>query len=201
MAELWNGSLRVESSLGSGTQVTIEIPAAPPPEWLAREIRISAASQIAILDDDPKIALLWRNRIARAGIACGGVVEFTQAADFKEWARQHADRAILYLVDYELTGQTQNGLSVIEELGISDRAILVTGRYDDPSLQKNVRWIGARMSPRASGASAGIRIRRRLGKSLTAFGGLALSACPRRGGGPRRCSCHGVKRSRRIKQK
>ncbi len=55
---------------------------------------------------------------------------------------------VLYLFDYELLGQPSDGLTLISQLQIADCAILVTSRYEEPSIRKRCRELGVRLIPK-----------------------------------------------------
>lgn len=148
MAAAWGGRLDIESKLGKGTVVTVELPAASAPEWFVSEIRMNADCQVVVLDDDSKVGGVWARRFSDSKLTGDKFSSFTQASEFKSWVKGHGQNDVLYLVDYELAGQNQNGIGVIEELGITENSILVTGRYDDTEVQKKVRWLGIRMIPK-----------------------------------------------------
>lgn len=148
MASAWGGQFTIDSVIGHGTSMSIEIPIAQPPDWFVPQIELNANTSVVVLDDDPTIGLLWRRRILAAGGRPGSFHSFERADEFKKWTQAHRDQSALFLVDYELTGQSQNGISVIEELGIAENSILVTGRYDDPGVQAKVRWNCLRMIPK-----------------------------------------------------
>jgi hypothetical protein len=55
---------------------------------------------------------------------------------------------MLYLVDYELLRDTRTGLDVIEELGVANRSILVTSRYEDTTIRKRCEGLKIPLIPK-----------------------------------------------------
>jgi hypothetical protein len=45
------------------------------------------------------------------------------------------DSTVVFLIDYEFLNQNDNGLKIITDLGIQDKAILVTSRFDEPNIR------------------------------------------------------------------
>ena len=64
----------------------------------------------------------------------------------------------LYLIDQELLGFSETGLSLAEELGLGDRAILVTSRYEEPAILEGCRKLTARMIPKGLAGLVPIRM-------------------------------------------
>ncbi|KTD82568.1 hypothetical protein [Legionella waltersii] len=56
---------------------------------------------------------------------------------------------ILYLVDYELLADVKNGLDVIEELKLNDKAILVTSCFEDIAIRARCENIGVKIIPKS----------------------------------------------------
>ena len=148
MTTVWGGTLNIDSQLDQGTTVTITLPAAPTPAWFLAEIQLPLNGKVVVLDDDANIGLVWKRRFSSVKFGADSFTSFTQGDDFKALVRAEPLDDIVYLVDYELNGQGQNGIGIIEELGIADNSILVTGRYDDPKVQQKARWLGIRMIPK-----------------------------------------------------
>lgn len=134
--ESWNGTLLIESQLGSGTTVTIELPDAEPPKWFVPEIEVSPSTTVCILDDEFSIHRLWKGRfehIQRENPDFS-LVTFSSAKELVAWHSMKNTNNVVFLIDYELFGQDTNGILVIESLGIEQNAILVTSRSEEVAL-------------------------------------------------------------------
>jgi hypothetical protein len=149
--EAWDGEIDISSKEGEGTSVIVTLPKAAPPPWFVSEVAVSPGETIAILDDDPSIHHIWQRRfdeVKGANKPLPRIVHFSTVEEFKTWVAMQQSRRSLCLMDFELIGQKENGLDVIEELGISGRSILVTSRYEEPSVLQRCRALGIRIIPK-----------------------------------------------------
>jgi hypothetical protein len=67
------------------------------------------------------------------------------------WAKNSAldVPSTLFLVDYEFLGSASNGLALIEELGMADKSILVTSRYEDAAIVSHCLRTKLRLIPKS----------------------------------------------------
>jgi signal transduction histidine kinase len=152
-AESWGGRLDIASEPGKGTTVTVTLPLAPAPDWFVPALTLNPGRAIVVLDDDASIHQVWRGRLG-AFKAKGKGVEVVHASlpqELRDWVQADAGKAreALYLLDYELAGHAETGLSLAEELGIGERTILVTSRYEESAVLEGCRRIKARLIPKA----------------------------------------------------
>ena len=146
--ELWRGNLSIGSEVGQGTCIEIRLPIVSPPSWFVDTIVIP--DTVAILDDDPTIHGVWDERLRDTGLSNRAeVVHFYDAQSFENWCRHSAGRNALFLMDYELIGQKESGLDVIERLGIAQESILITSHYDEPSVLTRCLASKVRLIPKA----------------------------------------------------
>ncbi len=133
--EQWGGTLEIHSKVGKGTTVELRVPKANEPSWFVPKIVIPKVGTICILDDDESIHHIWKQRIDEAAAPFGvapRIVNFASAFEMSLWHSENKNaKDVFYLVDYELKGQEWTGLDVIRKLGISDRSILVTSRFEE----------------------------------------------------------------------
>ncbi len=54
-----------------------------------------------------------------------------------------------FLIDYELLDHTVNGLDLIEKLGIEERSVLVTSRYEESNVKLRCETFGVKLLPKA----------------------------------------------------
>lgn len=150
----WGGKLLIRSQVGVGTEVEIRLPRAVPPAWHVPVLEIPAQSRVVVLDDDVTIHQVWRERLKSIGSgSLGRVVEshhFFSAADFSLWHSAHASLpgTSLYLVDYELRGESLTGLSVITSFKLGKSAILVSSHAEETYLQEACASQGIRLLPK-----------------------------------------------------
>jgi signal transduction histidine kinase len=161
-AESWGGRLEIASEIGEGTTVTIALPAAPAPGWFVPEVAPARGDVVVILDDEEGIHQVWRSRLQALG-ADGHTVEvrgFFTPQDLRDWTKKNpadASRA-LYLLDHDLSGVPETGLSLATELGLERRAILVTGRHGDVKVLEECQRLGIRMLPKESALLVPLRV-------------------------------------------
>ncbi len=164
---LTSGNVVTGSDFGASAQtprtsVTLEIPQAPAPDWFISELWIYPGEDIVILDDDASIHQVWRERLefSRRQEKTPRVFHFSTPHEIKSWAGQNPQSAqkAVYLVDYELLGHKETGLELVEELGVCERAILVTSRFDEPGILEECRRLGVRMIPKSFAGMVPLRL-------------------------------------------
>ncbi|MFA5139211.1 MAG: HAMP domain-containing sensor histidine kinase [Elusimicrobiota bacterium] len=160
--ESWGGSLAISSELGRGTTVTLTLPQAQAPAWFVPRLEVAPGSRIVVLDDDASIHQVWQGRFESACAKEHGIesFHFSTPEELRGWARAHTDirKDALYLMDYELIGYRETGLELIEELGLSERAILITSRFEEKGVLESCRRLKVRMIPKGLAAFVPISI-------------------------------------------
>ena len=161
----WGGQLRISSKTGTGTRVTIELPAAPTPPWFAPRLEIAPLSSVVICDDDITIHHIWDDRLktSRAENAGIEVKHVSHEAELKQWHSKHHKPSTLYLVDYELSGGDRSGLDLINDLGVETQAVLVTSRSEESAIIEKCVRLGIRLLPKSSASWVPLVIRERAG--------------------------------------
>jgi signal transduction histidine kinase len=150
--EAWGGALGIKSEPGQGTTVAIRLPQARPPAWFVSELEIKPGSAVVVFDDDPSIHQVWQGRFdslrpKEHGIS---VFDFETPEQLRGWVSGRAPSAdnVLFLMDYELRGHQDTGLSLAEELRIGERAILVTSRFEERRILEGCLRLKMRMIPK-----------------------------------------------------
>ncbi len=59
----FDGDFNIKSELNAGTEVTMALPQSKPPNWFVNHICFSSLNRVIILDDDPSIHWLWKERL------------------------------------------------------------------------------------------------------------------------------------------
>jgi hypothetical protein len=107
---------------------------------------------ICILDDDFSIHDLWEQRLTAAGfsLSTNACRHFASASELDAWltANKASTEMAFFLIDYELLEEHENGLNVIERLGIAERSILVTGRFGEADILARATWMGVMVLPK-----------------------------------------------------
>ena len=159
-AESWGGRLELSSEPGKGTTAALHLPLADAPDWFASEIVLPAGNPVVVLDDDPTVHRIWQGRLDALRARDQGIelLAFSGVEPFKSWVRGNSNaRDALFLLDYELAGRTETGLSLAEELGLAERAILVTSRHEEPRVIESCRRLKIRLIPKGLAALVPIR--------------------------------------------
>lgn len=153
--ETFTGSLAIHSEVDKGTRVTLRLPQGKIPEWFIERIDLSDIEQIVILDDDLSIYNLWCERFSRFVPKKINLIHFTCSNQFRAYHNQHLtshQNQILFLFDFELLNQPKTGLDLIEELDLTQRAILVTSYHEDMVVVERCHRIGLGIIPKSMAA-------------------------------------------------
>jgi signal transduction histidine kinase/CheY-like chemotaxis protein len=135
------GSLTIDSTEEDGTTVTLEMPLAQAPKWFAQNLDLSSAETVVVLDDDPSIHLLWRERLRGKNVVC---LNDPEQFDFRRFPME----TTRYIFDYEISGSPVTGLDLITSHSLGSRAVLVTSHFNDPKIQTAIENAGTLMLPK-----------------------------------------------------
>lgn len=150
--ESWGGKFSIQSVLGAGTQVAIELPVTQPPEWFVPELRIPERSVVVIVDDDQSIHQIWNQRLRESGFDSEArAIHLSSPKALREWVTSSCkeDLQVIFLVDHEFLGQPESGLDAIEGAGLNSRSILVTSHFDDEKLIERCEKGRVRLIPKS----------------------------------------------------
>lgn len=146
--ESLGGKLHICTSRGEGTAIEIILLKAPVPDWFCEKLVVEPTSKLVILDDDVSIHAVWRARLNRDGIPS---ICFTKGSELNKWYHEAnaKNENLIFLVDFELMLQPQSGLDLVEALGIANKTILVTSRFDEPSVRERCLRLKIKIFPKA----------------------------------------------------
>jgi len=156
--EAWGGQLLIESALGRGTRVILNLPSAERPNWFAAGLCVSRdeKQKIVVLDDDQSIHGIWDGRlhsVLGAGLATKKVMHVSTPIGLRDLVRStDSSSSTLYLCDYELLGFKETGLDLIEELGIAQYSVLVTSRFEEEHIRTRCEKLFVKMIPKSMAA-------------------------------------------------
>jgi hypothetical protein len=144
------GTFTIQSHVGSGTMVMFTLPRAETPKWFVERIDVLRGATIVSVDDDQTIHQIWAGRLLSAGAAQGGIkhLTFTSLEQFEAWAEENNSVTAIFLVDYEFLGQSRTGLDAIDRVGVANKSVLVTSRYEEPQVRERANSLGLRILPK-----------------------------------------------------
>lgn len=148
LADASGGSISVESSPGSGTEVSITLPRADAGLPIQGDFLTSGWEQVIIVDDDPLIHEAWNIQLSSKF----PIQSFQSLRAFKQYFSKNFDgfERTFVLMDQDFIHEPENkGLSVLSELGLERQACLVTGRFDEPELMEMALRAGVRVLPKS----------------------------------------------------
>jgi signal transduction histidine kinase len=161
-AESWGGSLEITAEVGKGTTTTVDLPQAPTPDWFVSELALAPGRAVVVLDDDASIHQVWQGRFdsIRTREHEIEIVHVSAPGEIRSWVHANGGKAreALYLLDYELLGAPETGLSLAEELAIGERSVLVTSRYEEVRVLEGCRKLKARLIPKGLAGLVPIRV-------------------------------------------
>ncbi len=154
--ESFGGTFAIESKEGIGTKIKMVFPKAQAPHWFVEKLRLMPKMLVISLDDDLCIHQIWSERLSSNRYESQEIEHFTftSVGEFRSWFIDQgilsaAPESVMFLIDYELLDQNITGLDIIEELKISNRAILVTSRYEESKIRARCESLGVRLIPKA----------------------------------------------------
>lgn len=121
------GSFSIESEYGKSTTVFITIPVAGKEK---QKIKIQKDGLLVILDDDYLIHETLRLFLREHNFK-GEIMNFYTEAEFRNWfgySRTEEKEKAFFIIDGFIESDYPNGPTIIDDLKISNQAILFTGR-------------------------------------------------------------------------
>tara|TARA_B110001454_G_C12723340_1_gene436862 strand:- start:77876 stop:80728 length:2853 start_codon:yes stop_codon:yes gene_type:complete len=150
------GRFSIESTVGVGTKVSIMLPRCSTPQWFVKFIKLKPNDVIVSVDDDQTIHQIWSGRIQTLNSIFHKSVShvtFSSGEKFEQWLENgNRDSVSLFLIDFELLNQPRNGLAIIEQLGIQEKSILVTSRFEESNVSIKSESLGVQMLPKTLAA-------------------------------------------------
>jgi hypothetical protein len=140
------GLFSIDSTIHSGTSVTLKFPKIKAPFWLPNKIQFSKNTLILILDEDPSVHEAWKIRLRKLEtMAIRNFMDPIKAMKFIETLEDKSNA--LLLADYHLSHEI-NGVEIIKKSGIK-RSILVTTNYADESIIRDALFFDFKILPKS----------------------------------------------------
>jgi signal transduction histidine kinase len=155
--ESFGGQFQINSKVGEGTQMVMNLPIVESPAWFQPNLSLQPLQKIISLDDDMSIHGIWRGRLEsiNTGAKQPELLNFTSGIEFKKYVQElslNPSEKVLFLIDFELLNQSQTGLDIIDELNLSSKknyqVILVTSRYDEQHIRSRCAALGIKLIPK-----------------------------------------------------
>ncbi|MDR1104395.1 MAG: GHKL domain-containing protein [Endomicrobium sp.] len=120
------GQIRIESKENVGTEIILTFPKAEKPRWFVEKIEIKKGEEVVIVDDEELMHEVWKVKLKEYEKEIK-IKFFTQGKEALKYLKSLERKDKVFLIaDYELK-EDINGIDVIEEAGMKERHILVTG--------------------------------------------------------------------------
>lgn len=150
--EAWKGQLDIQSKVGQGTSIFLRLRRTSPAKWFVPALSLSPSSSVVILDDNPAIHQLWKQRFAGARPQSErSVRHFSSVETLQSWFEEysHDCKHTLFLMDFDLQCES-DGLDAISKLGVAERSILVTSYSRNSDVRRRCERMGVQLLPKGS---------------------------------------------------
>lgn len=138
--EDWGGSIKIFSEVGTGTSVQVTLPIQSREAWYVPRIKLRQSDMVVVVDDQVSVHEIWRDRLREAGFAKGpACLDNAEAALSLLSNRSVAESSrVVVFADYDL-GTKKTGIDLLRRISSSTEKFLVTGHFDDPTVQSMCR--------------------------------------------------------------
>jgi signal transduction histidine kinase len=137
------GSFSIRSNAGEGTTVQMILPTVRQPEVPPRSIQLRRGTSLAILDDDPLVLKAAMGKMKPHMLEANEIEFklFQKASALEAWLHT-VNSELLVVTDFHLDGETENGLDLIERLGLGAKSLVFTSAPEDEKLMTKARHLG-----------------------------------------------------------
>jgi signal transduction histidine kinase len=147
-SELQGGRLVIDSTLGCGTRVCIELPQGAKPKWFVEALKLTPEHAVVIVDDDPTIHELWRRRFLELGVATLHAGSPTALRTLLAKHPSLRSQGVI-LIDHEFAGERESGLNLILSEKLREGAFLVTSHSSEFHLREECANFGIGLIPKS----------------------------------------------------
>lgn len=142
-----NGVFDIESTLGQGTTIRIQLPLAKTPSWFMDSLVIDEKDSVLVVDDEPIIYDHWQEKLSNIALNMHYISGNEKSVKTFDYIRE--SNYNLYFLDYQNPYLSKDGVEMIKEYQLKEKGLLVTSNYDDPLLQEICVKEGVKMLPKA----------------------------------------------------
>ena len=149
----WRGDLQIFSTEGNGTTIQISLPQAEESFLFPTNISLSPDMNIVVIDDDPLVHKLWKNRFSKLDLN-NHSIEVHYASDLKQakvtiGKLRDIGQDFVLLIDNDLKDSELTGLDFVKEMELESQSILVTSNGNSSWLYKECVKINIPILPKA----------------------------------------------------
>jgi|GEM_PF-2132422 len=145
------GQFLIETEQNIGTKISLLFKKAPTPSWFVDKLSLTNSTKIVCVDDDVSIHNIWDKKFESIGtLTKDSIIHFSSGDSLEQWIKLNSVESenAIYLMDFELLGQSRTGMDLIEQLAIAKKAILVTSRFEEFEIQQRCAKLGVRLIPK-----------------------------------------------------
>lgn len=139
------GEFLIKSRLGEGTGVTLKFPKSKAGSALCDGILLAENQNLVIVDDDDLIHQIWKMKSETKGQK---LIHFYSPEEFESNFTKELLGSSFFLVDFEFKNSLKNGINIITEFELQDRAVLVSGKWDSPEIALECEYFGIKRFPK-----------------------------------------------------
>ncbi len=141
------GKLVLTSQLNAGTTVTLTFIINNQPSWYPSQICLSQCESVVVLDDDTAMQTLWFHRLQSYSVK---IYLFSKYEEAFRWLDQHREclDKMVFLVDYELSDRSVNGLHLLKHFNIKQQSYLITSHAEEVNIQREINEMGIWLIPK-----------------------------------------------------
>lgn len=140
-----NGELSIESQAGQGTSVTLKFPKSKNKSGLCDRVSLAENQKLVIVDDDDLIHQVWK---MKSDVNRQKLAHFYSPEEFESKFTKELISSSFFIVDFEFKNSLKNGINLITEFELQDRAILVSGKWDSPEIALECEYFGIKRFPK-----------------------------------------------------
>jgi PAS domain S-box-containing protein len=144
-----DGKMRIDSTEGEGTEITLSFPRVHTITWIADKLTFYRDNIVVVLDDDHSIHHAWDTRFESLALPLE-VKHFHKASETVAYINnltEERKRCVFLLSDFELLKQDLDGLDVIEKVDVSS-SVLVTSYYSDREVRERAKRLNIKILPK-----------------------------------------------------
>lgn len=142
-----SGKLAISSQMNNGTSVRLTFNIDADPVWYPCQISLSENAHVIVLDDDIAMQTLWLHRLQKYSVKINIFSSYAETMHWIEQQENHLDRMV-FLIDYELSEELTNGLTLLKHVNVKHRGYLITSHAEEVNIQKEVELLGIWLIPK-----------------------------------------------------